>query len=60
MFDSNGIRVLPSLNVIQYRDIEGTVGAISIAEVKCSKAKKDVCSFQYKNGESEATVWPGM
>ena len=63
MFDSNGIRILSRLNVIQYREMDSTdskrLSAVNIAQVKCTDALKKNCTFQYANGESESTVWPG-
>ncbi len=65
MFDKNGIRILSTLNVIQYREVESTgsldqrLGAGNVAQVLCTDEEKNRCTFNYINGESERTVWPG-
>lgn len=57
-FDGNGIRSLSSLEVIQYRKVHrGNFSPVKIANVTCTGGNN--CSFAYKDGESESTLWPG-
>ena len=62
VFDSNGIRIMRKHKVIQFRRQPNTSTSelleYNVGTVKCME-DAGKCYFTYKDGVSDALLWPG-